>query len=131
MDDDLDAKLTEKEKRSSPAHQELWRAARACRLGYGAQRGCGIRVPRGWQCSCHGRVGCKFAEKAPCDWLHTEPGECATEVGEFDAVDDEDAGSIPVAEEGDVIELGAPSEARNSGWPIVIVSSMRTKKNGS
>jgi hypothetical protein len=48
-----------------------------------------------------------LAEKPPLDWLHGDTTSSATELGEFDAADDEGEGPIPDAEEGDVLELGA------------------------
>jgi len=44
------------------------------------------------------------AEKASMDWLHREPTERPTELGEFDVEKDEDSGAIGALEGGNVPE---------------------------
>lgn len=100
MDADLDAKLSAKEKRSSQAHQELVKAARARRLGY-ARKGSAVSE---YLAGGSAAATAALAEKAPSDWLHGEPAECITELGEFDLEEEEDEGSISGLEQGSVLD---------------------------
>ena len=65
MDDDLDAKLTEKEKRSSSAHQELRRAARARRLGYERNAGAGSEYLAGGSVAATAALAANLLKRPP------------------------------------------------------------------